>query len=125
MVCAERKLDEKGGVLDEIIAGLICGLVALAGLNLYASRRCWRDELSSRGQRLAQIAFVWLLPGLGAAVALHLLRAEPERSSGTYLPEKDVGAEYVTGFGRPNANGYISSPDDNFHSGSGDAPSNY
>lgn len=98
---------------------VVIAVSVLAALNVYASRRCWRDDLSSRGQRVAQVAFVWLVPLLGAALALNLLRKAPEGGSGRYDPEKDVGAEYVTGFGRPNEDGYVSSPDDNFHSGEG------
>jgi hypothetical protein len=89
---------------------------------VYASLRCYRDTFSSRGQRLAQVVFIWVVPFFGAALALRLSRNEPERSSGEYPAEKNIGDEYVTGFGRQNSQGYISSPDDNFHStGGGDA----
>lgn len=92
---------------------LILGLIAL---NAYASRQCFRDIFSSCGQRLAQIAFIWIVPFLGAALALRLSRNEPEQSSGTYREELSVADEYVTGLGRQNSRGYISAPDDNFHS---------
>jgi hypothetical protein len=101
---------------------LIIGLIALMALNAYASHQCFRDNFSSREQRLAQIAFIWIVPFLGAALALRLSRNEPEQSSRTYQDEPSVADEYVTGLGRQNSRGYISSPDDNFHSvGCGDA----
>lgn len=101
---------------------LLIGLVTLIALNAYASRQCDRDTFSSRGQRSAQIAFIWMLPVVGALLALRLSRNEPEQSTGTYRAEPNLGDEYVTGLGRQNSRGYISSPDDNFHSTeSGDA----
>jgi hypothetical protein len=101
---------------------LLIGLIALIALNAYATRQCYRDAGSSGGQRLSQIAFIWVVPVVGAVLALRLLRNEPEQSTGTYPAESNAGDEYVTGLGRQNSRDYISSPDDNFHStGGGDA----
>ena len=98
---------------------LTIGLVALVDLNVYASFRCYRNALSSLGQRLAQIAFIWTVPLFGAALALRLLSGEPEKSAGVYPAETSSREEYVTGLGRQNSDGYIISPDDNFHSAGG------
>ena len=107
----------------EIILTIV--LVALAAFNAYATLRCYRDTFSSRGQRLAQTVFIWVVPFLGAALALRLSCNEPAKSSGAYPSEANIGDEYVTGLGRQNSQGYISSPDDNFHSaGGGDASPN-
>jgi hypothetical protein len=95
---------------------LTIGLIVLVALNIYASYQCYRDWTSSVGQRLAQIAFIWVVPVIGAVLAIRLIRNEPEKGTGTYQSEKTTGEEYVTGFGRQNAEGYISSPDNNFHS---------
>ena len=98
---------------------LLIGFVALIALNAYASRQCYRDAYSSRGQRLAQIAFVWVVPVVGAILALRLSRNELEQSTGAYRAEPNVGD--VAGSGQLNSQGYISSPDDNFHpNGGGD-----
>ena len=59
-------------------------LVLIAALNLWASWRVFSDDLSSWPQRWGQFAFVWLVPGLGALIALQLKRKEPERGSGSY-----------------------------------------
>jgi hypothetical protein len=107
--------------MTEII--LILGLLGLATLNVYASFHCYRDTFSERGQRWAQIVFIWVVPVVGAVLALRLSRNEPEQSTGSYRSDQNLADEYVTGFGRQNSHGYISSPDDNFHStGSADVP---
>lgn len=104
---------------------LTIGLIALVILNVFASIKCYQNALSSFGQRLAQIVFIWLVPFLGASLALRLLNDKTEKCTGMYPEEADSGADYVTGLGRLNADGYISSPDDNFHpSGGGDASPN-
>lgn len=95
------------------------GFVVPVGLNLVASRRSLRDALATPGQRMGQVLFVWLVPILGALVVLAVTRSAPKRSRGTYRSEPDVGAQYVTGFGRLNDRGYVRSPDDAFHLTSG------
>jgi preprotein translocase subunit SecG len=103
---------------------LITGFVALIALNAYASRQCYRDTFSSTGQRLAQIAFIWVVPFIGAALALHLLRSETEKSLGTYRDEPNMGDEFAA-YGQLNSQGYISSIGDNAHSvGDSDASPN-
>jgi hypothetical protein len=91
------------------------GLVALIAFNAYASRQCYRDAYSSRGQRWAQIAFIWVVPLIGAALALRLLQSEPERSSGTYSGEPNMGDEFA-GSGKLDSQGYIASIGDRAHS---------
>lgn len=98
---------------------------ALAALNVYASLRCWRDQLSSRAQRFGQIAFVWLVPGLGAALALHLVRAESARGGGGYAGEDDADLDDMTDFVNSDADGYTSSLHHSFHSGGGEVSSHH
>jgi len=98
----------------------LIGLVALISLNAYASRQCYRDTLSSRSQRLGQIAFIWLVPVVGAVLALRLTRNEPERGSGSYSAEQNVGDEYVGDLGRLNARGYLSPLGGRSHSTGGE-----
>lgn len=101
---------------------LTVGLVILVALNAYASYQCYQDSISTVGQRIAQITFIWLLPVIGAVLALRLIRNEPEKGTGNYQSEKTAGENYITGFGPLNKDGCLSSPDDNFHStGAGDS----
>lgn len=101
---------------------LTVGLVILVALNAYASYQCYRDSISTVSQRIAQIIFIWLLPVVGAVLALRLIRNEPVKGAGNYQSEKAAGDNYVTSFGTLNKDGYLSSPDDNFHStGAGDS----
>jgi hypothetical protein len=95
----------------------IIGLSALISLNAYAyaSRKCYLDVYSSTKQRWFQIAFIWAMPFMGAALALKILRGEPEKSSGTYKEELEVGDEF-TGSGRLNSRDYISALGGNSHS---------
>lgn len=95
---------------------------ALVALNVHASRRCWRDEMSARGQRLAQIAFVWLVPGLGAGLALHLVPGRPEGGGRTRATEQGADLDDFSDYGTADADGYANSPGDGFSSG-GDASS--
>jgi hypothetical protein len=81
------------------------GLLLLTILNMYASIKFYRDVFPSRNQRVAQIAFIWLLPILGAALILRLLRNESQQSIGKSPTETNVGDEYVTGIGRLNSEG--------------------
>lgn len=81
---------------------VLFGLVLLATFNFWVSWRIVKDDLSTKLQRTAQVAFVWLVPLLGALLALHLLKKEPERSSGAYPEPPDVGDDY--GYSRANYN---------------------
>ena len=98
---------------------LVVAVLTFLGLNWYASRQCLRDSLVSTRQRFAQLAFVWLIPLLGALIVIAISRNTPEPSCGRYREDPDVGDQYVTGLGRLNDRGYIRSPDENFHSMAG------
>lgn len=74
-------------------------LLLLLPLNAWATRAVLRDALSSLGQRTAQIAFVWLVPLIGALLTLYIKRAELEPSSGRYRAEPDPGDD--SGLSRP------------------------
>lgn len=56
-----------------ILIGL--GLVILC-MNVYATVRIWRDHYLERTQRIVQSIIVWLLPIIGALVALWSMREE-------------------------------------------------
>ncbi len=99
---------------------LLIGLVALIALNVYASRQCFQDTFSTRRQRLSQIIFIWVLPFVGAVLALRLLSNVPEQSTGAYREEPNMGDDFAAS-GLLNSKGYISSLGDHSHSpGGGD-----
>ncbi|NOU01887.1 MAG: hypothetical protein HOO95_10000 [Gallionella sp.] len=99
------------------------GLVALIAFNVYASRRCYTDVFSSTKQRWFQIGFVWLVPFMGAALALKMLSREQEKSSGRYSEETKLGGDFA-GSGKLNSKGYISASGENADSiGASDASS--
>jgi hypothetical protein len=72
---------------DLLVIALMLGTILL--LNLFATRAVLRDDLSERGQRIAQILMVWLFPLLGALLVLAVHRA-PQKPSGQY---RDRGSE--------------------------------
>ena len=76
--------------LDALSLVLLAALV----LNVWASLAVFRDRLSSRGQRVAQLAIVWLLPILGSLLALHMNRSKPESSTGDYPPVPNAGEDF-------------------------------
>ena len=75
---------------------VLVGLVFLAAFNSWVSSRIMQDDLSTKSQRTAQVAFVWLVPLLGALLALHLLKKEPEPSSGPILSLRMPATTTVT-----------------------------
>lgn len=74
-----------------LIAGIV---VVVIILNAWTTRFVLRDHLASPGQRVAQIAFVWLLPLFGALLTLHLKRMEPEPPSGHYAETPHLGDDF-------------------------------
>jgi hypothetical protein len=66
---------------DLLVIALIFGTILL--LNLMATRAVLGDDLSGRGQRIAQLAMVWLFPLLGALLVLAVHR-KPQKPSGQY-----------------------------------------
>lgn len=78
-----------------MVLGLISVvLIALAILNIRATRAVLQDDLSSQGQRAAQISFVWLIPILGALLTIHLRRKQLDPPSGFYREEPDPGYDF-------------------------------
>ncbi len=71
------------------LTGLV--LLVLVLLNAWATRAVLLDGLSSRSQRAAQIAFVWLVPLIGALLALYLKRGQSEAPSGKYREHRELG----------------------------------
>jgi hypothetical protein len=77
-----------------IVEAIVVILIGVALLNVWATWRVLKDEFASSPQRLAQIAFVWLIPVVGALVTLQLKKREPERGSGTYRETPDPGDDF-------------------------------
>lgn len=75
-----------------MVGVLVGGLLVSAALllNLRATRAVLRDELSSPAQRRAQVAFVWILPFLGALLAIYLKRRDRGTAIGGYPEEADA-----------------------------------
>ena len=61
----------------------VIGLVTVLWLNIKATKAALRDDLSDRNQRLMQLALVWLLPVIGAVIALAINR-RAEKASRKY-----------------------------------------
>lgn len=55
---------------------MVYGLALLAALNLFASVALLRAFSLSPGQRLLQVALVWLVPLVGSTLALAFLAAD-------------------------------------------------
>jgi len=77
-----------------IIEVLFAVLAMTVALNAWATLRILRDDLLEPVQKLAQCFLVWVVPVLGAFVALHLQRRDVERSSGRYTEAPDVGDDF-------------------------------
>ena len=60
-----------------VLAILVAIFCIAVGLNTKASFLVWSDKMSSKSQRSVQLAFVWLVPLLGAVLALHVLKRVP------------------------------------------------
>lgn len=71
-------------------------IFAIALLNAWATRTILRDRLSTTAQRAAQIAFIWLIPILGALFALHFMREDEEPSEGRYREIPNPGDDMVS-----------------------------
>ena len=83
--------------MEIAIAGFLIALLLAA--NAVATRVVLRDEHSQRGQKLAQILFVWLVPIAGAIVVFAVHR-RPDPPSLQYYKPADPGAELGL-FGKP------------------------
>lgn len=71
-------------------------LVAIVLSNVWATRAVLKDDLSTPSQRLTQLALVWLVPLLGAALTLHFKRVDDEPSAGHYRETPNPGGDMVT-----------------------------
>jgi orotidine-5'-phosphate decarboxylase len=78
--------------MKQIWIGLV--LLFLLALNLYASVLVVRDDCSARGQKIAQLVLVWLLPGIGALLVL-VVHREVEKPSGRYRDAPEVGDDFA------------------------------
>jgi len=77
--------------MPELLIGVFLLLLLL---NTWATYGVIKDELCSRGQRIAQIIIVWGLPVLGALFTLYTKRHEPERASGRYREAREPGDDF-------------------------------
>lgn len=65
-----QRITEDGLAMEMVLVGL----VFLVALNSWISFRIMQDDLSTKSQRTAQVAFVWLIPLIGALLAHHRLK---------------------------------------------------
>ena len=77
------------------------GLLALVALNCWATYRIVKERIPRRSQRIAQFAFVWFIPILGAVLALLLNRQSSLPSLGKYPndPERPEDIAFTSGPG--------------------------
>ncbi|MBK8337502.1 MAG: hypothetical protein IPL03_13410 [Sterolibacteriaceae bacterium] len=72
-----------------VIAFVIAIVAALVALNSVATSRVLRCPFSSTGQKAAQLALVWLLPVIGAALAISMTRHHSQPGSGRYAEQRE------------------------------------
>jgi hypothetical protein len=77
-----------------IIEAFLAILIAIGLVNAWVTARVLGDGLSSLGQRVAQIALVWLLPAVGAMIVLNLQRRHGEKGSGRYREIPEAGDDF-------------------------------
>lgn len=77
-----------------LILMLLIALGAIIAANLLATWRIVRSDFDPESQRLLQLAFVWCLPVIGAAIVFSLSRPSLEAHVGRY-PEKKEEPEDV------------------------------
>jgi hypothetical protein len=68
---------------------LLVALGAVIAANLLATWRIARSDFDSMSQRLLQLAFVWCLPVIGAAIVSSLSRPSLEPHAGCYPKKKE------------------------------------
>jgi hypothetical protein len=103
-------------MFDVILAVLLCALILL---NIWATARVGRDELSERPQKIAQAVAIWLFPFVGAMFVLNLLRMSPESGAGEYPQSAGESMEIDDAAGMQNSGRDTSLSDCGGH-GSGD-----
>ena len=72
----------------------VIGLGTVLWLNIKATKVVLRDDLSDRNQRLMQLALVWLLPVIGAVIALAVHRPV-EKASRKYRDSRHPEPEHT------------------------------
>lgn len=83
-----------------LIAGAIVVLLVIAGLDVVATICLLRTEQLSRFQKLAQGAFVWLLPVIGALLVLRLLaESDPDLVRQRWIPNNTVNSYVLQALG--------------------------
>jgi hypothetical protein len=87
--------------MDIMLPRLIVAVIL--GLDIKSTLLVLRDSLSEPKQLVLQLAFVWLLPLIGAIVVLAIHRSA-EKHSGTYRGLPDPGVEF--GFTDKGARGH-------------------
>ena len=108
-----------------VIGTVSIGIALLVVLNLWVSWRVRRDELSSGGQKLIQLLIVWLVPIVGALLALHVQRRHGDDASGEYPGSRDLGDDFGL-LDRSNRSlRHVSDPHDISPDGTGDGASSH
>ncbi|RYF16225.1 MAG: hypothetical protein EOO30_11750 [Comamonadaceae bacterium] len=79
-------------IAQYILIALIAG--AFLVLHVKATIAVLRDDASDKGQKFGQLAFVWLVPLLGAVVVLAVHRAA-EPPSRRYREAPDPGDDFA------------------------------
>jgi hypothetical protein len=77
-----------------VVTLILVILLALVLLNAWATWRILQDDLSSLGQRVAQTAFVWLIPFVGGSLAIYLKRRDLESHLGAYPEPRYPGDDF-------------------------------
>ena len=64
-------------------------------LNAWATRAAFSEHLLSRGQYIAQVIFVWIVPIIGPLLTLYLKRSQTDTPSGRYGGAPDAGDDFA------------------------------
>lgn len=82
----------------------VCILVCVAILaNVLASHRAMINPFSEFKQKYLQVALIWLVPGIGAALVLTVLIDKKPKWNGKYPGEADLGDDPNVGISNASA----------------------
>jgi len=91
--------------MEILLAVILAGGLLIA--NVVASFHAVRYSGSSRGQKIAQLVFLWLLPIIGAIFVFLFTREDLETGDGTYRKDQP-GWDDMMHPGTLNRKGYLS-----------------
>lgn len=84
-----------------LVVILIVGVVVIA--NVVATWAAISNDFSESRQKYLQCAFIWFVPGIGAATVIGVLREPKSTGSGKYPVEADFGDEPNVGISNASA----------------------